>query len=255
MGIFSSLGNIIKNAPQVALSAVPGIGSFMGQESANVANAQQAQQQMDFQREMSNTAHQREVTDLKAAGLNPMLSAMGGSGASTPSGAQATMGNSLAGMGELGPTAMSLISAKKDLELKDKAADKADIDISLAKDTNHKIVQEAEMARVEASHMQYMQKARQGSQNVPKYYKDMAKSEQEMAKANFSSARTTQMNEAVNQKYNSLDNTLKRTGAIADQIGKVITPGVKLDTHFNNSAKKTRSNYHKVDKTTGEILP
>lgn len=48
-----------------------------------------AKQQQRYERDMSDTAHQREVKDLRAAGLNPVLSGMGGSGASTPQGATA----------------------------------------------------------------------------------------------------------------------------------------------------------------------
>jgi len=53
--------------------------------AANVASAESAARQMEFQREMSDTSYQRAVADLKAAGINPMLAAMKG-GATTPGG-------------------------------------------------------------------------------------------------------------------------------------------------------------------------
>ncbi|WNK12669.1 MAG: DNA pilot protein [Microvirus sp.] len=70
-----------------------GIG-MIGAHQQNVFNARQASEQRAWQERMSNTAHVREVQDLRNAGLNPILSA-GGGGASTPSGASASGVNAL----------------------------------------------------------------------------------------------------------------------------------------------------------------
>ena len=68
------------------------VGSIMQNNSAkSIANNNNAQAI-----ELANTAHQREVADLKAAGLNPILSA-GGSGSSTPSLQAAPVQNVLGG--------------------------------------------------------------------------------------------------------------------------------------------------------------
>jgi len=61
--------------------------AYQGQKETNAANAEIAAQQMQFQERMSNTAYQRQVEDLKKAGINPMYGYMRASGASTPPGA------------------------------------------------------------------------------------------------------------------------------------------------------------------------
>lgn len=83
----------------MGLSAIPGVGQYMGNREANQANAENIDKQIAFQERMSNTAHQREVADLKAAGLNPILSA-NGSGASTPQGGAATAFSNATGVSD-----------------------------------------------------------------------------------------------------------------------------------------------------------
>lgn len=121
------------NVNSVLHSASGQIASMQGvAQSNNAWSAQQASIQRDWQEKqnakamefnqteaaknrnwqelLSNTAHQREVRDLMAAGLNPVLSAMNGNGASVGSGATAQGVTSQGAKGDVDTSANGAIA-------------------------------------------------------------------------------------------------------------------------------------------------
>ncbi|WNK13074.1 MAG: DNA pilot protein [Microvirus sp.] len=119
-----------------ASSIIGGLIGSSGQSSANAANIALQRQQQDWEERMSNTSYQRQVKDLKAAGLNPMLGYMQGHGASTPDVAPARVENAKRQAGE---GISSAGGAAMDAYMK--RAQKTAIDVA-----NVKVAKEAELA-------------------------------------------------------------------------------------------------------------
>lgn len=98
-GIAGAAGSAA-GGPLGAIAAQAGVNLFSNLFEYGL-NSYQAQKNRDFQASMSNTSYQRAVKDMLAAGLNPSLMFKSGQGASTPSGATASMHSNPTNLSEL----------------------------------------------------------------------------------------------------------------------------------------------------------
>jgi len=113
--------------PLIAASAVQAGGSLLGSLSSGALSSAEARRARKWQQYMARNAHQMEVADLKAAGLNPILSA-GGSGAHAPGTSSPTWPDMGSAVGQGVSSAIALKSAKEELRTKAATRESAELD-------------------------------------------------------------------------------------------------------------------------------
>lgn len=198
---------------------IAGALSAYGAYQQNQENQASAQRQMDFQKSMSNTSHQREVSDLQKAGLNPILSA--NAGASTPTGSSYQAQNPI----EQG------LSSGMEMQGIENAGKKLTSDMSV----NDALKSLYNTQRGESS-------AKQANINM-----DTATKAAMLPAVSSTSA--------LNVKRNAIDDMMLEVDAGLERGTKVINMIPNVKNLFKSDSPKIPKGHGTFDMNTGEIFP
>lgn len=218
-----------------------GVVDFLGQQSANeqnwdefvsnqIWNTTQINAARNYNTEMSNTAYQRAVADMKKAGINPMMAAMNG-GASSPTspitnaGTGAAMQNPAEGLGKSisGAMGSALQAANLAQDLKN-----ADADITLKNAQALTQVSLADQANSNArlNYQETSNKFLDQQRSYTQYQVEQAEAKARENRANL---------DIANDARERILNQIKQGSGIVTDAVKAISPRINFGGGYNEN--------------------